>query len=400
MKYILIISLTLLIPSVANAQVKELHPHIVRSLNLSEQEAKLYNVAFEKLFDGIKLEELADAERKAIEHGDETKGYWETVGSGCSWYCGGGTKGVSGSSFLQSQGTNTYAPSNAHDFSYKNAWVEGVAGYGVGEYLEYSFGGISPRITEIIVVNGYIKSAKAYRSNSRVKKLKVYVDDKPYAILNLRDIRSAQYFKVEPLGTSDRSDWKAMEALPDWKLKFEILEAYKGDKYDDTAISEIYFDGLDVHCFAAGTQVLMANGKTKAIEKVKKGDVIHFPFDYAPKLAPRVKKVVAVEHDNLVTYTFESGATITATQDHPFMLQSKGWSSLQPEKSKQYKAFDDVMLIEEGDAFETVNGTDKLVDIRYLEGKQMTYTISKIEGGSDRFVANGFIVGVEVLDID
>jgi hypothetical protein len=25
------------------------------------------------------------------------------------------------------------------------------------------------------------------------------------------------------------------------------LEVYKGDKYDDTAITEIYFDGIDVH---------------------------------------------------------------------------------------------------------------------------------------------------------
>jgi len=30
-------------------------------------------------------------------------------------------------------------------------------------------------------------------------------------------------------------------------MKFEILEVFKGDKYDDTAISEIYFDGIDVH---------------------------------------------------------------------------------------------------------------------------------------------------------
>jgi len=30
-------------------------------------------------------------------------------------------------------------------------------------------------------------------------------------------------------------------------LKFEILEVYKGSKYNDTAITEIYFDGIDVH---------------------------------------------------------------------------------------------------------------------------------------------------------
>jgi hypothetical protein len=29
------------------------------------------------------------------------------------------------------------------------------------------------------------------------------------------------------------------------KLKFEILEVYQGDKYEDTAITEIYFEGQE-----------------------------------------------------------------------------------------------------------------------------------------------------------
>jgi len=35
--------------------------------------------------------------------------------------------------------------------------------------------------------------------------------------------------------------------IPPLKIKFEILEVYEGDKYKDTAITEIYFDGIDVH---------------------------------------------------------------------------------------------------------------------------------------------------------
>ena len=34
---------------------------------------------------------------------------------------------------------------------------------------------------------------------------------------------------------------------PDWKLRFEILEVYPGSKFEDIAISELYFDGIDVH---------------------------------------------------------------------------------------------------------------------------------------------------------
>ena len=39
---------------------------------------------------------------------------------------------------------------------------------------------------------------------------------------------------------------------PNWTLRFEILEVYEGDKYDDTVISELFFDGIDVHWLSSG----------------------------------------------------------------------------------------------------------------------------------------------------
>jgi hypothetical protein len=36
-------------------------------------------------------------------------------------------------------------------------------------------------------------------------------------------------------------------SMPDWTLKFEILDVYPGDKYSDTVITELFFDGIDVH---------------------------------------------------------------------------------------------------------------------------------------------------------
>lgn len=172
---------------------------------------------------------------------------WDTDEAGCSWYCGGGPRKISASSHLTGQGENTYTPENAHDFSYKDAWVEGVNGYGIGEYLLYEFAPGSPRITDIIVVNGYVKSKKAWQENSRVKKLRVYYKDEPLADLLLEDSRTEQYFKFDPIGYGDRSNIKLLEKKEPWTLKFEILDVYKGSKYDDTVISEIYFDGIDVH---------------------------------------------------------------------------------------------------------------------------------------------------------
>jgi hypothetical protein len=49
-------------------------------------------------------------------------------------------------------------------------------------------------------------------------------------------------FEIGPVGYGP----KGMEA-DIWSLKFEIMEVYPGDKYKDTVISDIYFDGIDVH---------------------------------------------------------------------------------------------------------------------------------------------------------
>ena len=181
-------------------------------------------------------------------------------------------------------------------------------------------------------------------------------------------------------------------------MKFEILDVYKGLKYDDVVISEIYFDGLDVHCFAKGTKIQLPDNSTKNIEDLKVGDLVaYMDFDTKMIKSAKIEKTEKVIHHGLVTYRFESGLTITATQDHPFIIDEKGWSSLKPDKSKQYKGFENINNIKIGDFFITANGTVKLVSIDFLEGEQETYTISKLSSG-DNFIANGLIVGVEELN--
>jgi hypothetical protein len=163
--------------------------------------------------------------------------YFSLNGGGCSWYCGnGGPIKITASSRLNNQGNNNYNEKNLHDDYANTPWVEGVKGCGIGEWVEYTFKANNPRITEIKIVNGYCKSYSAWKNNSRVKKLKLYINGKSVALLNLEDTRCVQSFEISPLTDSKQ-----------WTMRFEIVDVYKGDKWDDTAISEIYFDGLDVH---------------------------------------------------------------------------------------------------------------------------------------------------------
>ena len=138
---------------------------------------------------------------------------------------------VVASSSLSPQGSNTYGVKNLYDCNHETAWVEGVSGYGVGQWIEYQRVE-ETEITRIKILNGYVKSDKAWSENARVKRLGVTCNGKPLCILELQNSRSLQSFNVENL--LDKYSVKT--------FRFEILEVYPGTKYQDTVISEIFFN--------------------------------------------------------------------------------------------------------------------------------------------------------------
>jgi len=234
MKYLLI--LALLYGGTAQSQIKNFYPKKVVKPDLSAKREKDINRQNELL----QKKTPTASEQKELnilleKYGEVVENAWDIIDGGCSWYCGGGNYKIKASSSLN----DSYKAEFANDLSYKTAWVEGKKDEGIGEYLEYYFKNDSPRITEIIISNGYMKSEETWKNNNRVKKLKLYVNGVPFGILNLKDSRTDQYFSVGTLGHNKNGT--------DLILKFEILEVYKGSKYNDTAITEIYFDGIDVH---------------------------------------------------------------------------------------------------------------------------------------------------------
>ena len=181
-------------------------------------------------------DDLSQEDKALIDLGLEDSVLEHFYSAACSWYCGGEISDVSSSSALSDQCNGE----KAHDFSIMNAWVEGAPDNGKGEYLVYTFPGRCPRITTIMILNGYTKTEKDWSDNGRVKRLRMYYNGRPYAILELEDTRDLQSFDVGILGYNDAS-------APDWTLKFEILDTYPGDKNSDTVNTELYFDGIDVH---------------------------------------------------------------------------------------------------------------------------------------------------------
>lgn len=241
MRYLLLLLFIFSISTLsAQEKVQNFQPVNCIEVDLSkktEEEIKRQNELLEK--EKLTKNESAELDKLLLKYGEVISSVWDVIDGGCSWYCGGGNYKINASSTLKSQGKNIYEAKSANDLSYKTAWVEGKEDAGIGEYIEYHFEPKSPRITAIIIANGYMKSDIAWKNNNRVKSLKFYVNGNFFGILNLTDTKSDQRFELGTFGWNEDGS--------DLILRFKINEIHPGEKYNDTAITEIYFDGIDVH---------------------------------------------------------------------------------------------------------------------------------------------------------
>ncbi len=143
-------------------------------------------------------------------------------------------------------------------------------------------------------------------------------------------------------------------------------------------------------CFAAGTPILMADGSSKAIERVVVGDRVA-AFDEAGKtiIDGEVLALESPERDHLSTLTFADGRTLQLTDEHPLYTRD-GWASIDPGFTmKNYK-----MPTEKLRAGAEVFGTDgnwhKIVSLSTILREVKVYNLSWVEPGRT-FFANGLL---------
>jgi hypothetical protein len=77
-----------------------------------------------------------------------------------------------------------------------------------------------------------------------------------------------------------------------------------------------------VDCFVAGTQILLADGTTRAIERMQEGDLVH-----TPKGPKRVQTAVCTGVHATMRLRTHQGQTIEATPNHP-IATTRGWIRL------------------------------------------------------------------------
>jgi|GEM_PF-968509 len=131
------------------------------------------------------------------------------------------------SSTLEPQFGYDYSPHNVLNDSTSSPWVEGAAGYGIGEWVSIATDGAEQaRLTEISILNGHQRDSSLYPINGRVKDFRLEFSDGTVLYRTLEDISDWQTITLpEPVITS--------------YVRIVIESVYAGTKYEDTCIARI-----------------------------------------------------------------------------------------------------------------------------------------------------------------
>ncbi|HFI0394587.1 TPA: DUF805 domain-containing protein [Streptococcus suis] len=137
---------------------------------------------------------------------------------------------ISATSYLsEPQHHLEHLPKNVIDGDRTTAWVEDVSGQGIQESITLTLDGVY-NISQMSIYSGYQLSDDIYYKNSRPARIRLTFSDNSYQELDINDQMGEQLIELpQSVNTSS--------------VTVTILKTYFGNKYEDTAISDIRFIG-------------------------------------------------------------------------------------------------------------------------------------------------------------
>lgn len=145
---------------------------------------------------------------------------------------------IAEASSVLTEASDTHDAGNVLDGNLKTSWVEGVNGSGVNEWIIISTeDGSQMDISAIEFALGYQKSGQLLDSCGWPKKILIECEDGYQETFNFFD----HILTVKVLNRGVKTSW----------IKFTILDAEAGTKYNDTGITEIRFYGIDTSAYFA-----------------------------------------------------------------------------------------------------------------------------------------------------
>jgi hypothetical protein len=125
--------------------------------------------------------------------------------------------------------TAAYEPWKAIDGNLATAWVEGVAGPGIGETLTLDLPGTA-QITHIGIAVGYDSDQETFAANNRVQRIALTFSSGYHIDQTFHDVRGRQEGTITP-----PEEWLAETDT----LTIAIADVYPGTRYDDTPIAAV-----------------------------------------------------------------------------------------------------------------------------------------------------------------
>lgn len=287
---------------------------------------------------------------------------------------------MNASSTLAPQGKKNYSVHNLADSDPFTAWIP--EGDGIGESFEYNLVYLLGNGT-LYICNGYQSSLKSWRENSRVKKFKIYKNGIPAFYVVLQDKTGEQeiQFPTNFLKSEEGN-------VP--VLKFEIVEVYKGTKYEDVAVSDVFYLGC---CFLGDTLISGLDEPTEIKSVKNEFSVISIDPETGKKFETQVQKTASQTHSFLIGISTQT-KSITLTPGHLLYVKGYGFISLKELKFKLgLKDYEELagkleLLIYDSETGKTVYET--LQSVEPKEGRFETFTIQKLKDG-ESYIANGFV---------
>ena len=177
------------------------------------------------------------------------------------------------------------------------------------------------------------------------------------------------------------------------KADFEYEKTSWDSWYKDEN-GKIFYMYYSSCCFDPDSQVLMADGTTKAIIDVNIGDMVMSLNEDTGEFVPQpvVKTIVKHNSDDLVYIHLSNGKTRGMRAYHP-LLTEKGWKALRPNLAETImEAGELVDLLKEGDTLIGYEGNVRIISIEQREEIENydTYNL-KIEGYHN-YIVNGIVV--------
>lgn len=156
----------------------------------------------------------------------------------------------------------------------------------------------------------------------------------------------------------------------------------------NACITQAQCDGIIMKCFAADTEISMADGSKKLIQDVQEGDrIISWNFDLNQIVEATVKGVWAGPHHDIYLINNK----IRVTREHPFFTREVGWASIEPEYTMELHGWEPNSLIE---GYHLLDENGQWIKINSIildnSGEEMTYNLTSVQPD--------FSSGVETCD--